>query len=128
VKYRENYFEVECFEGFVSVSANGELHRLTHGNAFRMINNLVVLDSTFSNEPAWLDNKSNFKSIPLYEVLNEIERQYNISITTLKVDTNRLFTGGFVHNNLEQALIAITLPFNLNYNNSTNKTTLYPSE
>jgi len=129
VKNRENYFEVECFEGIVRVSANGELHRLTYGNTFRMINNLVVLDSTISNEPAWLGNKSNFKSIPLYEVLNELERQYNISITTLKVDTSRLFTGGFVHNNLEQALIAITLPFNMSYkNNSTNKTTLYPSE
>lgn len=129
VKDRGNCFEVECFEGIVNVNANGELHRLTYGKTFRMINNLVVLDSTFSTEPAWLGNKSNFKSIPLYEVLNEIERQYNIRITTLNIDTNRLYTGGFVHDNLEQALISIALPFNLNYTiESSNKAALYPSE
>lgn len=129
VKNRSDFFEVKCFEGIVSVSSNGKLQRLTKGKTYRILNNLVAIDSTYSSNPEWIYNKSSFKSVPLYEVLDELERQYNVTINTRKVDTKRLFTGGFIHDDLEQALIAITVPFDLTYKKeSSNKITIYSSE
>ena len=115
VKNRTNYFEVKCFEGIVSVKSNGKTQKLTQGKTYRIYNGIATLDVTKNSHPKWLDNISNFKSVPLYEVLNELERQYNVTITTQNIDTKRLFTGGFVHTNLEEALVTITTPLDLKY-------------
>ncbi len=53
--------------------------------------------------------------MPLQFALNELERQYNIEIVANNVDSNRLFTGGFSHENIESALESVTSPFNLTY-------------
>jgi ferric-dicitrate binding protein FerR (iron transport regulator) len=86
------------------------------------LNNVITTDIIKNNKPPWIDNISTFKSIPLQEVLEEFERQYNVVITSNDVDTKRLFTGGFVHTNLEEAMASITIPFNLSFkkNNSNN--------
>ncbi len=129
VKQRDNYFEVKCFEGIVGVKSSNKSLRLTKGKTFRILNGVVLLDSIDVDSPNWLKHNSNFKSVPLYEVINEFERQYNVKISTKNVDKNRLFTGGFVHNNMEQALISITVPFNILYKKENqNKITLYSSE
>jgi len=45
--------------------------------------------------------------------------------STVNVDTSRIFTGGFVHTNLEDGLKSITLPLDLAYKiESENKITL----
>ena len=129
VKNREHYFEVKCYEGIVSVNSNGTSQLLTKGNTYRILNNIVSVDSTNTNQPKWIDNISSFKSVPLYEVLNELERQYDVIIVTERIDTQRLFTGGFVHNNIEQALTSITVPFALDYKqDQSNKIILFRSE
>jgi len=129
VKQRINYFEVKCFEGIVSVNSKGESHKLIKGSTYRILNNAVTVDITKDEKPQWLDNISTFKSIPLLIVLEEFERQYNVSISTQGVDIKRLFTGGFVHTNIEQALASITIPFNLSYKkNNSNNIQLYTSE
>ena len=129
VKNREHYFEVKCYEGIVSVNSNGTSQLLTKGNTYRILNNIVTVDSTNTNQPKWIDNISSFKSVPLYEVLNELERQYDVIIVTERIDTQRLFTGGFVHNNIEQALTSITVPFALDYKqDQSNKIILFRSE
>lgn len=115
VKNRNNYFEVKCFEGIVSVNNKGKIQRLVQGATYRLLNGEVKLDTISNKKPQWINNKSSFKSVPLYEVLNELERQYNVSINSQEIDTKGLFTGGFVHNNIDQALKAVTVPFNLNY-------------
>ncbi len=115
VNQRENYFEVVCFEGVVGVQAGTANHTLTAGNTFRIVNKVSQLDSIQDLQPVWLQNRSTFKSVPLQFVLNELERQYNIEIIKNNIDTNRLFTGGFSHKNIESALESVTSPFNLTY-------------
>ena len=115
VKKRDNFFEVKCFEGIVSVKSNNKSQRLTRGNTFRIIKGIISVDTTNLKQPEWINNKSTFKSVPLYEVLHELERQYDISVKTEKIETERLFTGGFIHNDLEQALQSITVPLDLSY-------------
>ena len=126
VKQRDNFFEVKCFEGVVSVSRKGELHRLTKGKTYRSLNGKISLNTTDKENPDWLHNITSFESVPIIEVLKELERQYNVSIKTENIDTKRIFTGGFVNNNLEQALQSISVPLNLSYkNNGENKITFF---
>ena len=115
VKQRNHYFEVKCFEGKVKVLSNGMEKMLEAGDAYQMFEGKFLERKTSSSKPSWMDNKSVFEAIPLKEVLAELERQYNIEITYKNVNTERLFTGGFVHDNLENALLSITKPMNLTY-------------
>ncbi len=129
VKNRDHYFEVKCFEGIVNVSSNGKLQQLTKGNTYRILNGVIMQDSINNEQPKWIDNISSFKGVPLSQVLGEFERQYGIEIEAIKVDTERIFTGSFVNNNLEQALASITIPFNLTYKkDNSNKITLYKNQ
>ncbi|WP_075340921.1 FecR family protein [Tenacibaculum agarivorans] len=119
VKVRDEVFEVVCYEGLVSVSHKNKTVKLSPGDSFRAGN--LVKNSTKKTEPSWTSNESEFISEPLINVLKEFERQYNIEIITNTIDTKQLFTGKFVHNDLDLALKSITLPLNVNYSKSGNK-------
>ena len=43
----------------------------------------------------------------------ELERQYSIKIVLDEVSPEILFTGGFIHNNMDNALKSVTQPLNL---------------
>jgi len=129
VKNRDNYFEVKCFEGIVQVNSKGNSQKLTKGITYRILNSAIEIDSTYNSQPEWIDNRSSFKSVPLYVMLEEFERQYDVTIITQNINKEQIITGGFVHNNLEQALITITAPFNLTYKQDQSKIiTLFSSE
>ncbi len=115
VNQREDFFEVKCFEGVVEVHSDDINQLLTNGKSLRIRNGKIILDEISQSEPAWITDKSTFKSIALIEVLNEIERQFAVEITVKDIDTEQLFTGGFTHLSLEQALQSITSSFNLQY-------------
>ena len=128
VKQRNHYFEVKCYEGKVKVTSNGIERLLEKGDMYQILDGKFVENKIVSVTPSWLDNKSIFEAIPFKEVLAEMERQFNIEIRYKNIDTNRLFTGGFVHNNLEYALIAITKPMNLTYELSSSKLVILHGE
>ncbi|WP_296383892.1 FecR family protein [Winogradskyella sp.] len=115
VKARQDYFEVICYEGIVRVTSDTITRQLTAGNTYRILNKAFSEDKTQDTEPYWTNNRSRFKSIPFTKVVEELERQYNVKVVFKNTDSTRLFSGGFVHNNLENALISITQPMNLNF-------------
>lgn len=115
VKQREDFFNVECFEGTVQVSYGERKEILNAGDTFKSNNSKLRLGSTGKTLPDWTSNKSSFSSETLGEVLKELQLQYNIELQLNNVDSNRLFTGGFSHNDLNNALLAITKPMNLTY-------------
>lgn len=117
VKQRDNIFVVSCYEGLVEVTTKNDTILLPAGKEFRQVNKTSLVENISATAPSWIMGESNFTSTPLKEVLNELERQYNIKVHTknLTFDADRTFTGSFVHHNLEQALKAITIPFNLTY-------------
>ncbi|WP_142783556.1 FecR family protein [Changchengzhania lutea] len=128
VKQRKDYFEVKCFEGIVKVVSDTIVRQLLAGDIY------LILDGKFSNgktlvaSPKWTNNMSEFNAIPIKEVLSELERQYNIEVTFKNIDVNRLFTGGFPHDNLEEALIGITQPMNMTYVMSTSNLVIIHGE
>ncbi|HEX9152422.1 MAG TPA: FecR family protein, partial [Flavobacterium sp.] len=116
VKERKNYFEVNCYEGLVSVTYNNKTVKLPPGKTFRVINGAIENIEDFNaKNPSWIQQESSFKSIPLEQVIAELERQYDIKIKTEGVDTSKLFTGSFTHTNEQTALQAVTIPLKLSY-------------
>jgi len=117
VKDRHDYFEVKCFEGIVKVVSDTITRFLKAGDSYQVLNGKFSKGKTIYKAPKWTENMSVFEAIPIKEVFAEMERQYNIEIV-YKMNSNRLFTGGFVHDNLENALNAVTIPMNLTYERS----------
>ncbi|MBC2843702.1 FecR family protein [Winogradskyella flava] len=115
VKARDNYFEVECYEGIVKVTSDTIMRHLLEGDTYRILNNEFSEVEIFDPAPEWINKRSRFRAIPFEEVIYELERQYNIKVVVKGADTGRLFTGGFTHTNLENALSAITQPMNLTF-------------
>ena len=128
VKQRSNYFEVKCYEGIVKVVVENTTKELLAGDTFRLYDNDITFNTTSYKIPQWTKDVSDFRSVPFSEVIAELERQYNISVTYDTENATRLFSGGFVHNNLDNALKSITEPLELTYIMETsNKVRLKPS-
>ena len=116
VKERKNYFEVNCYEGLVSVTVNNETIKLPPGKTFRVINGMIENVEDFDTQnPSWIQQESSFNKIPLDQVIAELQRHYDIKIKVEGVDTSKLFTGSFTHTDKEIALQAVTIPLQLSY-------------
>jgi transmembrane sensor len=125
VKVRKDYFEVVCYEGRVQVIAGENQTQLTPGSMARVVNGVWTTQTqAVPAAPHWVSHESIFQSVPYREVLDELERQYNITVTTRGVDDRQLFSGGFVHADLDLAVKAVAIPLNLTYVLSEDKRTL----
>ena len=126
VKDRDNYFEVQCFEGLVSVTHNGETIKLPIGNRFRVINGTVSISKDLADVlPSWLLEETSFDAVPLQQVIGELERQYDLIIDATAIDTSVLFTGSFTHKNKQTALQSVTVPLQLSYTIENNNVRFY---
>ena len=116
VKERPNYFEVQCYEGSVGVKFQGKEAILKPGKTFRVINREVVSMKDFNvDQPSWLSNESSFVNVPLWQVIDELENQYDIKIEYENIDTSVLFSGTFSHKDKNIALQSVTIPLKLSY-------------
>ncbi|WP_439152005.1 FecR family protein [Winogradskyella sp.] len=116
VKQRKNYFEVTCYEGLVAVSYKDKTQQLKSGNNFKVIDGKYIAnEKEDTTQPWWLKGESYFKVTPLKYVISELQNQYDVKINTDQIDTSRLFTGSFIHNNIDLALQSVTIPLNLTY-------------
>lgn len=116
VKNRTEYFEVICYQGLVQVESAGEIAQLPPYHMFRILNGTITRsDDLLEHTPGWIRDESAFHSVPFYQVIQEFERQYDVSVRTEKVDLYQLFTGRFVNSDINLALQSITIPLNLRY-------------
>ncbi|MEW7280965.1 FecR family protein [Aquimarina sp. 2201CG1-2-11] len=127
VKTRSNTFELKCFEGVVRFDkiATSESHILKKNDQITSSENVVTNQNTKENIPSWMNGISTFKEKPLNEVLNEIRIQYNITFQTNEIDLSKVFTGSFVHDDLEKALKSTLTPMGVSYALSKDKTIVY---
>lgn len=116
VKSRNNYFEVACFEGLVSVTIDGNPIKVPAGTKVRLINSqFETFKIDQGAEPTWLSRESSFERLPLTFVLQEFKAQYGLNIKLKDLDDSQLFTGSFTHEDVNTALQSITIPLNLSY-------------
>ncbi|WP_405205421.1 FecR family protein [Aquimarina sp. LLG6339-5] len=121
IKQRENFFEVICYEGVVSVAIGDETKYLRAGDALEYDSNVILDKKVTDQEPKWYYNKSYFYKVPFSKVLKELEWQFGVTLETKNIDPSILFTGNFVHSDIENALKSVTIPMRIKYviNNKT---------
>jgi ferric-dicitrate binding protein FerR (iron transport regulator) len=115
VKDRPEHLEVICTEGKVQVDIEGQKQILTAGMSLEYYGKELSVQEVSRNKDIWAVGKSFFDNDPLKVVIAELERQYKITVETRNVDLKQRFTGAFTHDDLEQALQTIALPFQLNF-------------
>jgi len=116
VKQRNDLFEVYCYEGSVSVTHNNESIVLTPGQRYLILDGKQIRsEKEMLKEPTWIRNESSFKSLPLRIVIQEFERQYDVTVDAKNVDLSQIFTGSFTHTNIDMALKSISIPSQLKY-------------
>lgn len=129
VKQRGDFFEVKCYEGSVQVISGQNEVILKVGDNFRSIDGKITSGKNSYTEPQWTRAVSTFERVAISEVFAELERQFGVMVSFENVNTDQLFTGGFTHNNLDNALKSISEPLNLDYKiTETNKVRVKPGE
>lgn len=122
VRLRGARLDVTCYEGKVAVITGETKTILTPGMSLVKQGNQPPRQSmTTEQAPHWLNNESRFESMPLGEVIQELERQYGTKVTLKDVDTSKLFSGSFTHDDLNVALESIAYPMHLTYKISADK-------
>ena len=126
IKSRNNFSEVDCYTGKVKVTDFQENEAiLTPFQRFSNYNGKFEVSKFSNQDPGWIGlRKSSFNNTPLYVVINELAIQYNVNINTDSIDTNTNFSGSFSHDNLENALESVTLPFQIDFVIKENQVTL----
>jgi ferric-dicitrate binding protein FerR (iron transport regulator) len=109
VKARNGRFDVTCFEGKVKVTYNKEEILLTSGMSIAYDNGQSIkITDPETGQPGWINYEVSFTEEKLESVIDEIERQYKVTIDTKNVNTAETYTGTLPMNNLQQALEIIT--------------------
>ncbi|CAM1359017.1 conserved hypothetical protein [Tenacibaculum sediminilitoris] len=113
---RDSIFKVSCYEGLVEVTYKNKITKLPAGKEFAIVKNIEQHTHTVLAQPKWLKNMSAFDNTLFADVIFEFEQQYNVKVQINIIGNDSMrFTGAFTNNNLENALKAITHPFNLSY-------------
>ncbi|OXB20738.1 iron dicitrate transport regulator FecR [Flavobacterium tructae] len=113
VKVRKNKFDVVCYEGRVRVNYANTQIVLTHGQSVNFENGKQVNTTINSLKPEWIDNQIYFYQENIRTILDEVERQYNITIELNTKDTTSLFTGKLPAKDLNTAIQIISTTYHL---------------
>jgi transmembrane sensor len=113
VKVRKNKFDVVCYEGRVKVNYANTQILLTHGQSVNFENGKQIKLNVKSMKPEWIDNQISFYQENIRAILDEVERQYNITIELNTKDTVSLFTGKLPAKDLNTAIQIISTTYHL---------------
>ena len=93
---RNDKYNVTCITGKVEVTVNNKIFTLSPNMQLlaRSKTHDVSENINISQSIEWMQNKFSFIGAPLADVVEEIERQYDIHITTTS-GLNYLYTGNF---------------------------------
>lgn len=116
VKARKNRFDVTCFEGRVKVNYKDKEVILTQGKRVTFENGKQVNTAVTISKPEWLENQIAFNKENLSAILEEIQRQYNVSIEMKAKYSDELFTGKIPIDNLDVAIQIIATTYHLQPN------------
>jgi transmembrane sensor len=116
VHSRDDYFKVTCLTGRVVVTAASTTDTISRGESVLLIDNKYrkTREQDILKILNWRDGEFYYESTELRFVLDEIERQFGVSINASGVN-NRLFTGSFYRGNLEEALQIVCIPLDLDF-------------
>jgi len=110
VNSRKNKIDIKCYTGKVGLSFNEfkEMEVLNPGDRVLAQNQQLIQRSKSEindTNPSWTKGQSKFEQADFIEVIESLERQFDVTISYPQ-DLKKLpkYNGGFPHNNLETAL------------------------
>jgi ferric-dicitrate binding protein FerR (iron transport regulator) len=114
---RAEKYSVTCLTGKVEVKINNESLVLTpdmqvnlHEGKLNVLNDIDALQSV-----GWTQNKFSFIDVPLADVVKEVERQYDIHVSTTS-ELDYLYTGNFSKEKQpEEVLEIVGKPFGITF-------------
>ena len=112
---RDSIFNVVCYEGKVNVITNTDSYILKPSQALTFNTKTATRYNVNVSQPVWLNNMSVFEAVPVQKVIEALKAHYHIKIDYSQVNTNMRFTGAFSHDNLEDALNAVTKALSLTF-------------
>jgi ferric-dicitrate binding protein FerR (iron transport regulator) len=121
VSARGDKLEVYCETGKVSVLSTDTV-LLTAGmkSLQTKTNQKTKVEKATTHDATWRIGEFWFNNAPLEEVLNEIERQFNVSIE-YQITEQRYYSGYFNKKSLAEALTNVLDPMGLQYRINNNK-------
>ncbi|MCU0429140.1 MAG: FecR family protein [Cytophagaceae bacterium] len=113
----DNALMVSCYEGKVTCTpSKGNPYILIPGQRFYYYKNTqrIAIDSLAPDKPEWLSGSQSFQQASLISVMEHLKVHFNISFELKEgLDVNRVFTGKYYLNNLEDALESVFKPFGM---------------
>ncbi len=111
---RDNQWLVRCYTGSVSVKTATDSSLLHPGMATSLQNGRLITQDFDVHQPDWRQGVFAFQNAPLQAVLEELERQFQITVAVEGIH-HRYYTGQFSNRNLTEALEAICVPMHLTF-------------
>jgi ferric-dicitrate binding protein FerR (iron transport regulator) len=115
---RDNNFNVVCETGKVGVNTSNEITILMPNQGVKITNGVHQLNENLNKKASrinWMSGIYLYDEAPFVEVINELERQLDV---TIKVDPSLIdesFTGSFDKKDLDTALSEVFWPLGLKY-------------
>lgn len=121
-------FQVICYEGKVKATfRNAPPVIVNGGEGYLYYRGRWEAETELPGEsPPWLQNESGFINAPLAQVIRTLESEFDLTIITGSINTDRRFTGSFPNHNLNLALKIVFEPLGITY--QLKKDRLYLSE
>lgn len=125
VHNRLDAFKVSVFTGKVEVASSKDTVLLTKGKEAILAKGMFSLeDFNMSQTATWRTGSFYFDSEPLKEVINELERQFDITIEVKADISQRFYSGYFNKANMEEALQLVFVPMGLSIETNGKKVTI----
>ncbi len=112
---RKNSFLVDCYSGKVQVANANSNILITKGEKVAQSSNSGLKKELFNaTTPLWMTNNHPYTKVNLETVINDIEKEFTVSIL-LNEDLEKLIFSGEWNNSmpLEDVLKIVCMPFNL---------------
>ncbi|MBX2873845.1 MAG: FecR domain-containing protein [Saprospiraceae bacterium] len=122
---RGDQLEVVCYSGKVRVIGSQEPVEIEAGQKTVLLEdgNLSTTNLQLTPTPSWFRGWTDCEGLPLSRVLEELERQYQLEVKW-ENESYRVYQGGFPNDDLEQALKFICDPMELQFELSSDKTSV----
>ena len=110
--------QVTCYEGRVRTFTTLHEHILNPGDFISYLSQEVMSEGQINltdQTPPWMSNQLLFRDTPASIVLGQVASKFNVQIESSAVNTNRIYTGSFEEEPLEQVIEIITESLNWTY-------------
>lgn len=115
VLQRDSSFEVGCYSGKVRVTSGNQKVELLPGSGARQQAGKIMLEELSSDAPNWTEGLLIFDEELAGEVLEELERQFDVHIEVSAAIASKTYTGSFRNDDLNEALRSVLIPLGATY-------------